>query len=1209
MGHNTTRIFQHFSTPCNHSPWRRALACINMALLISFLGTGPVSAQNVTNTGSLYVTSGTLIFMGGDFTNNPTGATENHGSIELDGDWVNHGSFSDTMGTVSMTGANQLLTGSVSTTFNNLNALGTGIKTMTLNATVTDTLRLNDRELATDSNIMFITNVDTGAITRTTGFVSSLDTGRLSRATLSTNTYRFPVGSSIGTARYRPVEITPTSATAHTFTVRMGNVDPTVEGYNTANKQPGIGAVNPNWYHRINRTNGTSAADLTIFKDILELKTAMVHWEIDWESTGLVTVSPTSVTKLAWNDFSPDPFALAEEVLVVDAGNDTTICTGVDVQLQATVTSGIGPYSYDWTPGTFLNDSTIANPLATAVSAAITYTVSVYDSGTGSLSLPDTIIISTNPSYFSSSSVSICLGDSVQLPGGTYATTSGTFNDTLITLAGCDSIFSTTVTIDTAFVISAATSFCQGDSVQLPGGAYATTAGTFTDSLISVAGCDSIIVTTVTIDTVYAISAFTSFCQGDSVQLPGGSYASTAGTFNDTLTTVAGCDSVITTTVSVDSVYLIPASASICQGDSVQLPSGTYATAAGIFNDTLVTVAGCDSIIATTVSVDSVYLILAAASICQGDSIQLPGGAYATVAGTFNDTLATIAGCDSVIATTVSLNPTFLAVATVSICQGDSIQLPGGAYTTTAGIFNDTLATIAGCDSIISTTVSVDAAYLILGSASFCQGDSVQLPSGAYTTTAGTFTDSLTTIAGCDSIISTAVSLDSTYQLVATASFCQGDSLQLPGGAYTAVAGTFTDSLTTVAGCDSVIQTTVSIDSIFFDSVAVSICQGDSTQLPGGSYVTVAGTFNDTLTTGTGCDSVITTTVTIDTAYFSSFPTSICLGDSVQLPSGTYVSTAGTFNDSLTTITGCDSIISIIVSIDSSYLIPVSTSICQGDSIQLPGGAWVNTANIYVDTLSTITGCDSIIETTLSIQPAPNAAIAGDTSICIGASATLSASGGASYLWNTGAISSSITVSPLINTAYSVLVTNPGCSVTDSATVTVNVNNLPTIVAVPELVTIVFGESVLLSASGGVSYNWTPAPSLDDPSGSNPLASPIVTTLYFVSGTDVNGCSSIDSVLVTVSQDLAVGVPNIFSPNGDGQNDVLQISEQGLDWMRLVIYDRWGEKVFESSDINISWDGTFKGSPMNPAVFVYYLEGAFLNGDEISKQGNITLVR
>ena len=266
--------------------------------------------QDALNRGTFYVTSGTMLFLGRNFTNDTTGDTEKNGDIELDGDWIHHGSYLDTVGTVYPTGSSQLITGSVSTTYNNQNTQGTDIMTATLDATVTGVLALNDLKMATDTNTLFITYAETSVITRTSGFVSSQGMGSLSRSTGMTIPNLFPVGSSIGTARFRPVEITPTLASPHTFTVRMANLDPTTEGYNISNKQPGVGAVNTNWYHRMNRTIGTSPADMAIFKDVLEPGTEMVHWETEWENSGAVSTTPTGVSKLGWNDFSPDLFAL-----------------------------------------------------------------------------------------------------------------------------------------------------------------------------------------------------------------------------------------------------------------------------------------------------------------------------------------------------------------------------------------------------------------------------------------------------------------------------------------------------------------------------------------------------------------------------------------------------------------------------------------------------------------------------------------------------------------------------------------------------------------------------------------------------------------------------------------------------------------------------------------------------------------------------------
>jgi gliding motility-associated-like protein len=86
-------------------------------------------------------------------------------------------------------------------------------------------------------------------------------------------------------------------------------------------------------------------------------------------------------------------------------------------------------------------------------------------------------------------------------------------------------------------------------------------------------------------------------------------------------------------------------------------------------------------------------------------------------------------------------------------------------------------------------------------------------------------------------------------------------------------------------------------------------------------------------------------------------------------------------------------------------------------------------------------------------------------------------------------------------------------------------------------------------------------------------------------------------------------VPNAFSPNGDGANDLLYVRGQCLETLTFMVFNRWGQKVFETTDKNIGWDGTFKGDLMNTGVFVYRLEGKDYDGKGYSMKGNVTLIR
>jgi gliding motility-associated-like protein len=163
--------------------------------------------------------------------------------------------------------------------------------------------------------------------------------------------------------------------------------------------------------------------------------------------------------------------------------------------------------------------------------------------------------------------------------------------------------------------------------------------------------------------------------------------------------------------------------------------------------------------------------------------------------------------------------------------------------------------------------------------------------------------------------------------------------------------------------------------------------------------------------------------------------------------------------------------------------------------------------------------------------------------------------------------------------------------------------------------TIYQGQSVGLHATSipNCSYIWTPATGLDDPNSTNPIASPNQTTVYILTITDPHGCIFIDTLKIIVLEvfcfDPYVYVPNAFTPDGDARNDVLFVRSKMVTEMNLLVYDRWGEKVFETNDINYGWDGTFPGKKCDPGVFVYYLDATCHNKAKYIKKGNVTLIR
>ena len=242
------------------------------------------------------------------------------GHIRLLGDWYNNSSFMSDNGTVFLEGGNQLISGTVETNFFNLTLDGSGLKTQEINAFSSGILDLNHLELQTEVFNFHVENTDVNAVQRTSGFVSSLNGGFLSRRTSELETYLFPVGSSLGSLRYRPVKIKPTLTSNNTFEVRLANLDATIEGFDRTMTDVNICELNPLFYHQINRALGSGPIDLHIYfneaddgiwEGISNWKQINGQWEYILGSSSTSDVPLSHAYAQGWNDFDDIPYILA----------------------------------------------------------------------------------------------------------------------------------------------------------------------------------------------------------------------------------------------------------------------------------------------------------------------------------------------------------------------------------------------------------------------------------------------------------------------------------------------------------------------------------------------------------------------------------------------------------------------------------------------------------------------------------------------------------------------------------------------------------------------------------------------------------------------------------------------------------------------------------------------------------------------------------
>jgi len=188
-----------------------------------------------------------------------------------------------------------------------------------------------------------------------------------------------------------------------------------------------------------------------------------------------------------------------------------------------------------------------------------------------------------------------------------------------------------------------------------------------------------------------------------------------------------------------------------------------------------------------------------------------------------------------------------------------------------------------------------------------------------------------------------------------------------------------------------------------------------------------------------------------------------------------------------------------------------------------------------------------------------------------------------------------------------------GCKVYDSLIITLNPS--PAIDATVDKPIIFRGEQVQLNATQGQGYNyiWTPMNVVSGTTIYNPTSSPLQNTVYTVVVTNANLCVNEDTVSVQVldyeCNNTQIFIPNAFTPNNDGINDDFKVRSSILTNIHLEVYNRWGNKVFESNDINSGWNGVYKGQSASADVYGYYFTGECLQGEKITLKGNVTLLK
>ena len=265
----------------------------------------------------------------------------------------------------------------------------------------------------------------------------------------------------------------------------------------------------------------------------------------------------------------------------------------------------------------------------------------------------------------------------------------------------------------------------------------------------------------------------------------------------------------------------------------------------------------------------------------------------------------------------------------------------------------------------------------------------------------------------------------------------------------------------------------------------------------------------------------------------------------------------------------------------------------------------------YQVTVTDVAGCTGSATTTVAEPAELIIDLGNDVEACEGIPITISAGAGfVSYTWSSGEATENI--APTVSGIYTVTVIDAnGCPATDQVLVTIH--PIP-LLSLGDDKLVYEGDHVPLVANisngnGAGAYNWQPDTLLSCGVCGNTIAFAADTILYVLNYTDNNGCSATDSIVLNVLPVTEIFWPNAFSPNGDGNNDIFFPYGNNVKLIDWKIFNRWGEKIFESTNFFEGWDGTYKGKPQNPNVYIYEATATLMNGNTKKFKGSFVLIR
>ncbi|MEO8768658.1 MAG: T9SS type B sorting domain-containing protein [Ferruginibacter sp.] len=559
-----------------------------------------------------------------------------------------------------------------------------------------------------------------------------------------------------------------------------------------------------------------------------------------------------------------------------------------------------------------------------------------------------------------------------QLPyhwnGNSYSS-NGTYSVTLTSSSGCDSVPILSLTVNHVVTSSTNSTICSSELPYNWNGNNYPAAGTYSETLTSAANCDSIATLHLLVNPVTASTTAITICNSELPYHWNGNTYPAAGPYSVTLLNSNGCDSVASLNLATNPAVTSNTFITICDNQLPYSWNNNNFAAAGNYDVTLTATSGCDSVATLHLTVLPTLASTTNVSLCDG---QLPyvwnGNSYAA-GGNYSIMLTSGSGCDS-IATLHLTSGLFVTSTTIrSICTADLPYNWNGVDYVATGFYTATFVTSSGCDSIATLHLIVSPVQVKTDSVSVCASDLPYNWHGTVYAAGGTYQSMPPVVIDDCHLLDTLVL---TVQLsVPSISFATVCTNHLPynwnGNDYT-VSGFYGVMLTSTFGCDSLANLDLTVAPYSTSTTDSTICSNLVPFNWNGNSFTESGIYPVTLTSANGCDSIATLNLSVNQVMASTTDVNVC---NSQLPyswNGNNYSTNGTYFITLTSSGGCDSVATLHFIVLPFLTSTADITICSN---QLPyswNGNSYSSPGIYSINLTSSAGCDSVVTLNLVIN-------------------------------------------------------------------------------------------------------------------------------------------------------------------------------------------------------------------------------------------------